>query len=606
MQIRQSYRLIRNWGVLLAGLCTAAVGASAAVYADGGGLISMEAEKGAVINRSGEQWTVSKNSYGYSGTGFLLPSPATGKTYDPTYVGVAPEVQFQVNFKTLGTYYVWVRGAGNSVHAGLDGVAVSTASRISRFNSQWNWSNTRLDGSRATINVTTAGVHTINVWMDVDTLWFDKIVLVQWSGYTLGGTGPNETPIDTTVTGTTTTSTSGTTTGTTTGTSTGTTTGTTTTTTTSAGSVAPMKLVGPPYDSYISTTNTTLQQFQTSHISRMVAFYPSFNSTTSWYGNGLMYADSYAIYPGGTFGENVTSTHPEWIMKDQGGRWLFIPWGCGGGTCPQYAADFSNPAYQQWWISKVKAQLGAGKYKGVFIDDVNFDWRVGDGNGNFVTPWDRNTNAPMTITAWRSYFATFLEAVRAGLPGYEICHNSIWYAGGDNGRDSDPNIQRQIAAADDIFIEFGINDGGLTGGTGLWSVDAVLAYVERVNAKGKHPVIANIGGGSTTDRVALEFAVAGSLLANNGNNYVADAYGANVIDPNNWWPGFDAKLGSATGARYSWNGLMRRDFSSGMVLMNYPGNPTVTVTLPGSYKRVDGSWVTSVTLGARQAVILSK
>ena len=33
---------------------------------------------------------------------------------------------------------------------------------------------------------------------------------------------------------------------------------------------------------------------------------------------------------------------------------------------------------------------------------------------------------------------------------------------------------------------------------------------------------------------------------------------------------------------------------------------TKTVTLPGTFKRVDGTSVTSVTLGARQAVILTK
>jgi hypothetical protein len=254
----------------------------------------------------------------------------------------------------------------------------------------------------------------------------------------------------------------------------------------------------------------------------------------------------------------------------------------------------------------VKGVLAQGNFKGVFIDDVNFDWRVSDGWGTAVTPWDRNTNAPMTVTNWRRYFAEFLEAVRAGLPGVEICHNSIWYAGGDNGRDADPSIQRQIAAADNLFIEFGINDGGLTGGTGLWSVDAVLSYAQRVAAKGKRPVIGNIAGGSSTDRVALEFAIAGVLLVNNGNVMAADAYSSMAIDPNNWWSGYDVDLGTPSGARYSWNGLTRRDFSNGMVLLNDPSAATKIVTLPGTYKRVNGTVVNSVTLGARQAVILVK
>jgi hypothetical protein len=451
-----------------------------------------------------------------------------------------------------------------------------------------------MDGSLATLTVASAGVHTVNVWMRDDAFWFDKIVLAQTSGYTPSGTGPAES----TLVGGSSGSTDG---------SGGTTTTPPPTTTTgaSAGRVSLMKLTNPSYDQYIMSPTTTMEQFQLQHIQRMVVFSPYFNQPSSWYPSGLIYADSYAIYTGSTFGEDIPSTHPEWILKDANGNRLYIPWGCGGGTCPQYAADFSNPSFRQWWISKVKAELTQGNYKGIFIDDVNFDWRVSDGWGNTVTPWDRNTNAPMTISNWRLYFAQFLEAVRQGLSGYEICHNSIWYAGGDSGRDSNPYIQRQIAAADDIFIEFGINDGGLSGGTGPWSVDAVLSYIERLNALGKHVVLAGIAAGSSTDRVGLEFGVAGYLLVNNGNDYAADGYNM-VIDPGNWWPGFNVDLGTPSGSRYSWNGLMRRDFSGGMVLLNDPSGTTKTVTLPGTFKRVDGTSVTSVTLGARQAVILTK
>lgn len=159
-------------------------------YAEVGGLVSLEAEHGKIINRSGEQWIPSTNSWDYSGGGFLLPSPTSGTVFDPNYVGVAPEVQFQVNFQTTGTYAVWVRGAGTNVHAGLDGVAVATASDIGNFTADWGWSHTRMDGSFATLTVAAAGVHTVNVWMRDDAFWFDKIVLTQGAAPT--GTGPAE------------------------------------------------------------------------------------------------------------------------------------------------------------------------------------------------------------------------------------------------------------------------------------------------------------------------------------------------------------------------------------------------------------------------------
>ena len=571
-------------------LCSAVFFAGAMraqVYGDGSGIVSMEAERATVVNRSGKQWAPSTNSWGYSGNGFLLPSPVWGTAY-PNYVGVAPEAQFQVNFTTAGRFFVWVRGAGGSAHVGLDGAAVASASQITGLTSNWSWTNLRADGSRASVYVNAPGTHTVNVWMAADSFWFDKIMLTQWSGYVPGGTGPAETvvasggsapaPAPAPVP-------SG-------------------TGSAAAGSVALMKLAGSAYNLYSLYPSSWLQQFQLAHIQRMVGFYPSYNSATWWYPNGLMYVDTYAVYPGGTFGENLLATHPDWILKNSGGANLYIPFACGGGTCPEYAGDFSNPAFRNWWISKVRAQLASGNYKGIFMDDVNFDWRVSDGWGKTVIPWDRNTNAPMTLDNWRRYMAEFLEAIRWALPGYEICHNAIWFAGGDSGRDSNPYIQRQIAASDEVHIEFGVNDGGLTGGTGIWSVDAVLAYIDRVHAKGRRVVVGGLASGNAWDKVALEFGVAGYFLVNNGGDYASDAYDSLVIDPNNWWPGFDVNLGQATGSRYWWNGFIRRDFTGGMVLMNYPGSPTVSMALPGSFRRIDGSVVNWISLGARQGAIL--
>ena len=44
-------------------------------------------------------------------------------------------------------------------------------------------------------------------------------------------------------------------------------------------------------------------------------------------------------------------------LRDGGGNKLYIPWGCSGGTCPQYAADVGNPAYRAWFIDQVRGYL---------------------------------------------------------------------------------------------------------------------------------------------------------------------------------------------------------------------------------------------------------
>ena len=47
--------------------------------------------------------------------------------------------------------------------------------------------------------------------------------------------------------------------------------------------------------------------------------------------------------------------------------------------------------------------------------------------------------------------------VRAALPGAEIVHNAMWFDG-----DTDPDVARELHAADVVEIERGVKDGGIT------------------------------------------------------------------------------------------------------------------------------------------------
>ena len=74
--------------------------------------------------------------------------------------------------------------------------------------------------------------------------------------------------------------------------------------------------------------------------------------------------------------------------------------------------------------------------------------------------------------------------------------------------------------------------------------------------------------------------------------------------PDGWWNGWDTNLGAPLNNRYAWNGLFRRDFERGSVFVNQPDKPTVTVAPGGSWKRLDGSTVTSVSLPSRDGLVL--
>jgi hypothetical protein len=356
------------------------------------------------------------------------------------------------------------------------------------------------------------------------------------------------------------------------------------------GQIRFVKRTEPSFDRFTNAPTAAFSQWMGTKFWRSEVFTPYFDSRTSWYGQGWVYLDSYAIYNG----SSQASQHPDWILKDSQGGKLFIPWGCGGGTCPQYAADIGNPAFRASWIANAKAAVARG-YKGIWVDDVNLDLRVGNGNGQDVRPQDPRTGQPMTDVAWRTYFATFMEELRAAVPSTEIVHNSIWYAVWGQ-RDNDPAVKRQIAAADYINLERGVNDGGLTGGNGEWSLNALLGFVDRVHAAGKG-VIYDAFDDSPQGR---EYNLASYLETSNGK----DAVGLQSMTPDNWWSMYEADLGAACGPRVTWNGLLRRDYAGGTVLVNEPQAPTRTVALPHAMTDSSGNSVTSVTMKATSGAVL--
>lgn len=355
-------------------------------------------------------------------------------------------------------------------------------------------------------------------------------------------------------------------------------------------------------DAYTASPTPSVVQFMNTNWPRLLTFagYWDQYNNLSWYPNAWTYDDSIAIYsdPTNSFWANLIAQHPGWILHDTNGNPVYINWGCSGGTCPQYAANITDPnGFRAWWISSAQPYVTRSlPYKGIFVDDVNLDIsRLSDGNGNTVIPVDPATGQPMTSEAWMSYFADYMAQVRAAFPGVEIVHNSLWYLDW-----TDSNVQREIRAADWINLERGVNDPGLTGGTGYWSLNRLLSFIDAVHANGKNVILDGEMPASDSD-AAREYSVACYLLVSTGNDLVGDS----SQTPSYWWNGFTPDLGAASGSRYTWNNLLRRDFAGGFALVNPPQSSTVTVTLPGSFVRVDGSVVTSVTLNGAQGAILS-
>ncbi len=348
------------------------------------------------------------------------------------------------------------------------------------------------------------------------------------------------------------------------------------------------------FDRWTARPNKRQQEWMRSHYSRMLSFSPYFDSRLSWYPDAWVYVDAYAIYTNSQQAEK----NSEWILRDASGSELYIPWGCSGGKCPQFAADFGNPDFQDWWISKVE-KLYAKGYRGIFVDDVNLEWRISNNSGDITKPIDPRTGAEMTLADYRRYFAELMERLRDALPDAEIAHNAIWFASPAD----DPFIIRQMQAADYLVLERGVSDGGIRAGDGKYGFNSFLAYIDRAHALGASVIMLDDDDDSKQTR---DYELAFYYLVNQGKDMLSADGDRDRMAPGRFWSGYLTDLGAALGPRHEWQSLLRRDFECGMVLLNGPDMPEVTVRLDGSYQDLSGKTVSSVTLNSASGEVLTR
>lgn len=163
------------------------------------GLLVMESEN-FISNTAGtsDSWNLNSSLANASGTSYLVAGPNNGSKLEINQTSGSPHLEYRFHTEEPGTYYVWVRGHGNtiyddSLHVGLDGTALNSSNRLDGFNlGSFSWANSTMDGPRATIEITEAGEHVLDLWMREDGFAFDKILLTKDPTLTVSGMGPAE------------------------------------------------------------------------------------------------------------------------------------------------------------------------------------------------------------------------------------------------------------------------------------------------------------------------------------------------------------------------------------------------------------------------------
>ncbi len=311
---------------------------------------------------------------------------------------------------------------------------------------------------------------------------------------------------------------------------------------------------------------------------------------------GWQYVDLLAIYnPGdGAYADaNETQLLHSALPGTPSNR-LYIPFALPG----QWSADPGSVGWRNVIIGR--ANSGASTHVGIMVDDINPGGiNTTNSTGTFITPMDQRTGQLMTVANWDRYHAEFCEAIEAGY-AKEIVHNTVPYAGHGSGTGPSQRgwvlnsyIARIIASCDWMMIERGINDN-FNGGNGKFSWQNLFEYVDYCHSVGTDVVWFSYA----TDATSAEYQLAAYFLFSNGNDLVKNS--GNFT----WYNSIN--LGDAVGSRYQWNGLWRRDFVGGFVLLNPPGATTQSPSLGGSFLNVNGGTVSSVSLAAARGAVLRK
>ena len=157
------------------------------IFVQDGDYIAVEAEH-YVKNESGAggSWTeVSETEKRGAIGGSAMYADVSG-TINGGEFTKSPRLDYKVEFKEAGTYYLWTRtygslGAGNILHAGVDNIMKPSLNSlaVSADSGGWYWNNMNRSRGYAVIEITEPGVHTINIWAGSGGLYFDRFILLK-------------------------------------------------------------------------------------------------------------------------------------------------------------------------------------------------------------------------------------------------------------------------------------------------------------------------------------------------------------------------------------------------------------------------------------------
>jgi len=346
-----------------------------------------------------------------------------------------------------------------------------------------------------------------------------------------------------------------------------------------AGKIRLARADSTDFNIFSSSSDISVQQSVNQLFQRLFVYSPGFDSKISWYDRGWAYTSLYGIPV-----SEANATNDLFILRDQSGNRLFLE--------PNvYAANILDTNYRNYWIERARALVGKG-YRGLFIDDVNLSLVTINAAGSSTAAFQNGIQ--ISLVDWQNAVGLFTENIRSAFPLIEIVHNSIWSADVAGNFMSDFQT-RVINSAQLQFIESGIHQVGLTGGTlGTMTIQQQKKFIDRVHSLNRSIVLGGVPAGASEK----EYAAAYYYLFSNATDYLSD----NGIAPGAQFAGYGLDLGTPLAPAIRDGSVWSRQFAKGYVILNEPGGFLQNVTTMG-YKDIRGI-TNSFSLPARTGLIL--
>ncbi|MDT4914947.1 MAG: hypothetical protein QOC66_4075 [Pseudonocardiales bacterium] len=305
-----------------------------------------------------------------------------------------------------------------------------------------------------------------------------------------------------------------------------------------------------------------------------------------------------AYSPHDSFGVNycyAVKYHPGWFLKNSAGQRLTYQ------DYLRYAVmDIGNSSYQMTWAANAVAAAKADGFDGIYMDDVNT--HPGHGIDSKISKYDDQSYGQAMI---RLVSAVGGQLRSHGLLAYANLSADPWVAWQRS--DALAMAAHLTAVNREHYSRWGDICGpfserfNTTAIYGTPPVDVELSYDRAIQATGAFFTGIDYGYSPTTsqDVATMAYGRAFFLLAwdgRPGSAYIFRPCG--TVDPAN--SAWTVNLGTPSGAaKHLSNGLYKRVFSRGLVLLNPSRYRSLTTSLPSGYVRSG-----SITLKPKTALLL--